>query len=155
MPICLDRVEQRILEVLQQEGRLSNVELAQMVGLSESPCLRRVRSLEERSVITGYAARLDQRSIGLQVIAFVQVQLEKHDDQKTRRFLEEVAAEAHIIECHAMSGAYDYLLKVVAQSMDHFSEIAMQGILRFPGVKDIESSFSLKTVKQDAPLPLA
>ncbi len=154
MPSNLDRVEQRILQVLQKEGRLSNVELAQLVGLSESPCLRRVRGLEENGVIAGYSARLNQRKIGLQVTAFVQVQLEKHDDQKTRDFLDEVAAETHIVECHAMSGAYDYLLKVVAQSMDHFSEIAMQGILRFPGVKDIESSFSLQTVKQDAPLPV-
>ncbi|EAQ96340.1 Lrp/AsnC family transcriptional regulator [Congregibacter litoralis] len=150
----LDKTERRILEVLQQDGRTSNVELAQAVGLSESPCLRRVRGLEEQGVIAGYSATLNQRSLGLQVTAFVQVQLEKHDDQKTQDFLVQVAREEHIIECHAMSGAYDYLLKVVAQSMDHFSEIAMQGILQFPGVKGIESSFSLLTVKQAAPLPI-
>ena len=154
MPIKLDRVERRVLETLQLDGRLTNVELAQRVGLSESPCLRRVRGLEERGVIAGYSARLDQRMVGLQVTAFVQVQLDKHDDSKTREFIDRVALEPHIIECHAMSGAYDYLLKVVAQSMDHFSHIAMEGILRFPGVKDIESSFSLKTIKQDAPLPI-
>jgi Lrp/AsnC family leucine-responsive transcriptional regulator len=154
MSLTLDRTEHRILEALQQEGRMSNVELAQAVGLSESPCLRRVRALEEQGVISGYSATIDQRRVGLQVTAFVQVQLEKHDDQKTQAFLEQVALERHIIECHAMSGAYDYLLKVVAQSMDHFSEIAMQGILRFPGVKGIESSFSLLTVKQAAPLPI-
>lgn len=152
--MAFDRTERRILEVLQSSGRMSNVELAEAVGLSESPCLRRVRSLEESGIITGYAARVDQRSIGLQVTAFVQVQLEKHDDAKTQDFLARVEAEPHIIECHAMSGAYDYLLKVVAQSMDHFSELSMQEILRFPGVKDIESSFSLKTVKQHAPLPI-
>lgn len=151
----LDRTEYRILEVLQRNGRISNVELAEAVGLSESPCLRRVRGLEEQGVIAGYSATLDQRRIGLQVTAFVQVQLEKHDDQKTQAFLGQVKRETHIIECHAMSGAYDYLLKVVAQNMDHFSEIAMQGILRFPGVKDIESSFSLLTVKQASPLPIA
>lgn len=150
----LDRTERRILEALQQDGRLSNVELAQAVGLSESPCLRRVRGLESEGVIAGYSAVVSQRSLGLQVTAFVQVQLEKHDDQKTKAFLERVAQEKHIIECHAMSGAYDYLLKVVAQSMDHFSEIAMQGILRFPGVKGIESSFSLLTIKHPSPLPI-
>ncbi|MFK7830596.1 MAG: Lrp/AsnC family transcriptional regulator [Congregibacter sp.] len=149
-----DRTERRILEVLQSDGRATNVELAQAVGLSESPCLRRVRNLEEDKVIIGYRAVLDQRRIGLQVTAFVQVQLEKHDDKKTRGFLDQLSSEPHIVECHAMSGAYDYLLKVVAMSMDHFSEIVMQGILRFPGVKDIESSFSLMTVKQDAPMPV-
>lgn len=151
---AFDRTERSILETLQRRGRASNIELAQSIGLSESPCLRRVRGLEDSGVITGYRAVLDQRRLGLQVTAFVQVQLEKHDDQKTRDFLDRVSTEDHIIECHAMSGAYDYLLKVVAKSMEHFSEIAMQGILRFPGVKDIESSFSLKTVKQESPLPV-
>jgi Lrp/AsnC family leucine-responsive transcriptional regulator len=152
--MSLDRTERRILEALQRAGRISNVDLAETVGLSESPCLRRVRALEESGVIAGYRATLDQRRIGLQVTAFVHVQLEKHDDRKTQAFLEKVAAEVHIIECHAMSGAYDYLLKVVATSMDEFTEIALRGILRFPGVKDIESSFSLLTVKQNAPLPI-
>ncbi len=150
----LDRTDRRILAALQSEGRISNVELAERVDLSESPCLRRVRALEEEGIIAAYRATLDQRRIGLTVTAFVQVQLEKHDDRKTRAFLDSVANEEHIVACHAMSGAYDYLLKVVARSMDHFSEIAMRGILRFPGVKDIESSFSLQTVKQDAPLPV-
>ena len=149
----LDRVEREILATLQREGRIANVELAERVGLSESPCLRRVRGLEESGVISGYAARLDQRALGLQVTAFVQVSLEK-DDQRTRDFLDAVAAEPHIIECHAMSGSYDYLLKIVARSMDHFSELALRGILRFPGVQDIESSFSLDTVKRDSPLPI-
>lgn len=151
----LDKTEQRILAQLQRDGRISNVDLAQAVGLSESPCLRRVRHLEETGLISSYRAVLDQRRLDLQVTAFVQLQLEKHDDEKTEAFLQRVAEEPHIVECHAMSGAYDYLLKVVARNMDHFSEIAMRGILRFPGVKDIESSFSLQTVKQDAPLPIS
>ena len=149
----LDRVEREILRILQRDGRMANVELAARVGLSESPCLRRVRALEDRGIISGYAARVDQRSIGLQVTAFVQVSLEK-DDQRTRDFLDAVAAEDYIVECHAMSGSYDYLLKIVARSMDHFSELALRGILRFPGVKDIESSLSLDTVKPDGPLPI-
>ncbi|GAB5415493.1 MAG: Lrp/AsnC family transcriptional regulator [Congregibacter sp.] len=151
----LDKTEQRILAQLQRDGRISNVDLAQAVGLSESPCLRRVRHLEVTGLISSYRAVLDQRRLDLQVTAFVQLQLEKHDDEKTEAFLQRVAEEPHIVECHAMSGAYDYLLKVVARNMDHFSEIAMRGILRFPGVKDIESSFSLQTVKQDAPLPIS
>ena len=153
MPV--DSTDRRILQLLQANGRMSNVELSQTLSLSESPCLRRVRALEESAVIMGYRAQLDKRQLGLQVTAFVQVQLEKHDDKKTKAFLDRVSSQEHIIECHAMSGAYDYLLKVVAQSMDHFSELVINEILRFPGVKDIESSFSLRTIKQDAPLPMA
>ncbi|MEM1190310.1 MAG: Lrp/AsnC family transcriptional regulator [Pseudomonadota bacterium] len=150
----LDRTERHILETLQRRGRISNVELAEAVGLSESPCLRRMRALESSGVIRGYRAVLDQRLLGLQVTAFVQVQLEKHDDRKTAEFLDRVSIEPHIVECHAMSGAYDYLLKVLAESMDHFSDLVMRDILRFPGVKDIESSFSLRTEKENAVMPI-
>lgn len=149
-----DRAERQILEFLQRRGRIANVELAEKVGLSESPCLRRVRALEDDGTIQGYGARLNQRALGLQVTAFVQVSLEKADDRLTREFLERVKAEEHIIECHAMSGGYDYLLKLVSNNMDHFSELTLRGILRFPGVKDIESSFSLGTIKENSPLPI-
>lgn len=146
--------EKDILRNLQKEGRMSNVELAESVGMSESPCYRRVRALEEAGVIEGYGARLDQRSLGLQVTAFVLVALETQDDRKLEKFLAAVEAEEHIIEAHAMSGSYDFLLKTVARSMDHFSELAMNRILKIPGVKNIESNFSLRAVKENAPLPL-
>lgn len=149
-----DSAERDILRILQTEGRLTNVELAERIGLSESPCFRRVKRLEESGVIKGYSARLDQRRLGMQVTAFVQVSLEKQDDQKQRDFLVRVEAEEHIVECHAMSGSHDYLLKVLACSMDHFSELAMQRILKFPGVKDIESNFSLMAIKESAALPV-
>lgn len=141
--------------MLQQRGRVSNVELSEAVGLSESPCFRRVRALEAEGVIQGYGARLDQRAIGLQVTAFVQVTLEKQDEAKQRAFLAQVEAEEHITECHALSGSHDYLLKVVARSMDHFSELAMRRILNFSGVSNIESNFSLQAVKEQGPLPVA
>jgi Lrp/AsnC family leucine-responsive transcriptional regulator len=150
----IDRAEREILQVLQTDGRISNVELAERVGLSESPCFRRVRRLEESGVIKSYAARLDQRLLGLQVSAFVQVSLDKQDDRKQRDFLASVEAEEHIVECHAMSGSHDYLLKVVARSMDHFSELSMQRILKFPGVKNIESNFSLMAIKESSALPV-
>jgi Lrp/AsnC family leucine-responsive transcriptional regulator len=149
----LDRAEKEILEALQIEGRMPNVELADKVGLSESPCFRRVRAMEEAGLIRGYGARLSQRALGLQVTAFVQVSLEKQDD-KQRAFLEHVEVEEHIVECYAMSGSHDYLLKVVARSMDHFSELSMQRILKFPGVKNMESNFSLLAVKESSPLPV-
>lgn len=151
----LDRAERDILRILQKEGRISIVELAARVGLSESPCFRRVRALEQAGVIDHYSARLDQRKLGLQVTAFVQVSLEKGDEVKLRGFLAQVQAEDHIVECHAMSGSYDYLLKVMATSMDQFSELCMERILNFTGVKDIESQFSLRAVKLSDQVPLA
>ena len=95
------------------------------------------------------------RKLAEQVTAFVQITLEKHDDAKREAFLDCVKAEAHIVECHVMSGSYDFLLKVVAYSMDHFSKLSMQRILKFPGVSNMESHFSLMAVKQDAPLPVS
>ena len=149
----LDRAEVEILSALQIDGKISNVDLAEKVGLSESPCFSRVRAMEEGGVITGYRARLNQRAVGLQVTAFVLISLDK-DDKKQQAFLAQVAAEEHIVECHAMSGSHDYLLKVVARNMDHFSELSMQRILKFSGVSNIESNFSLQAVKEEGALPV-
>ena len=150
----IDRKEREILRILQSDGRMSNVELAERVGLSESPCFRRVKRLEESGLIQGYTANLDQRQLGLQVTAYVQVSLDKQDDRKQRDFLTRVEAEEHIVECHAMSGSHDFLLKVLAYSMDHFSELSMQRILKFPGVESIESNFSLQEIKHSQVLPI-
>lgn len=151
----LDRAEKDIIRALQEDGRISNVDLAERVGLSESPCYRRVRALEAAGVIEGYSARINQRALGLQVTAFVLVSLEKQDDRKQKAFLAQVESEEHIVECHAMSGSHDFLLKVVARSMDHFSELSMERILKFAGVKNIESNFSLKVVKGSGALPVS
>lgn len=149
----LDTTERHILRLLQSHGRMSNVELAERVGLSESPCFRRVRQLEQSGLIRGYAAVVDQRLLGLQVTAFVQVTMEKQPDAATEAFIAEVQAEEHIVECYATSGSHDYLMKVVARSIDHFSELCMQRILKFPGVMHVESSFSLKDIKHSRVLP--
>lgn len=152
--MAFDRAERDILRILQAEGRISNVDLAERLGLSESPCFRRVKQLETSGVIQGYSARLDQRALGLQVTAFVQVSLGQHDETLQAGFLTAVAAEEHIVECHAMSGSHDFLLKVLACSMDHFSELSMQRILKFPGVESIESNFSLQAIKHSQALPV-
>ncbi len=150
----LDRAEKLIIDALQRDGRVSNVDLAAAVGLSESPCYRRVKALAEGGVIEGYTAVVNQRALGLQVTAFMLVSLQKQDDRKQRQFIAAVEAEEHIVECHAMSGSHDFLLKVVARSMDHYSEIAMGRILKFPGVENIESNFSLQVVKRPERLPV-
>ena len=150
----IDSTDRRILRALQRAGRQSFVDLAAEIGLTESPCLRRVKRLEETSVISGYAAELSQRSLGLDVTAFVEVTMERQPARETDAFLSRVAEEPHIVECHATSGSHDYLMKVVARSIDHFSELCMEGILQFPGVRHIESSFSMRAVKRSGPLPL-
>ena len=132
---------------------MSNVTLAERIGLSESPTFRRVKQLEESGAIAGYAAIADQRKLGLEVTAFVQVTMERQPDSATESFHEHVAAEPHIIECHAMTGSHDYLMKVVARNMDHFSTLCMDRILKFPGVQHVESSFSLKAIKASRVLP--
>lgn len=152
--MSLDRGQRRILEVLQENGRISNVELAERTGLSESPCFRRVKQLEESGYILGYSATVDRRKLGLDVTAFVHVTLDKRKDSDTEKFIALVEAEPHIVECHAMSGSYDYLIKVVARSIDHFSELCMKRILKYPGVSNIESSFSLKEIKSSCAMPV-
>ncbi len=146
--------ELRILRELQRDGRVSNVELAERVGLSESPCLRRVRALEDSGVISGYTALVDRRRLGFDVVAWLQVNLDQRTEADTRRFLDAVDAEERIVECYAMSGSHDYLMKVVARSIDEYSDLTMHRILRFPGVKDVSSAFVLKDIKSRPRLPL-
>ena len=150
----LDRSERAILRELQLDGRMANAKLAARIGLSESPTFRRVKALETAGFIRGYFAEVDQRKLGLSVTAFVQVTMEKQPDERTESFHQRVAQEPHIIECHAMSGTQDYLMKVVAHSIDHFSELVMKQILKYPGVMHVESNFSLKPIKHARALPL-
>ncbi len=151
----LDRWERAILRELQRDARITNAKLAAGVGLSESPTFRRVKALENSGVIRGYTATLDQRKLGLPVTAFVQVTMEKQPDERTELFHRRVDQEPYIIECHAMSGTQDYLMKVVARGMDHFSELVMRQILKYPGVMHVESNFSLQPIKDAGALPCA
>ena len=149
----LDDAERKILTALQRDGRITNAELAREVGLSESPCFRRVKALEKGGIIEGYAARVDRRSLGLAVTAFVEVRMDRQPDAATEAFLGHVRAEPHIVECHATSGSHDYLMKVVARSIDHFSDLCMNRILKYPGVSHVQSSFSLDEIKIGSVLP--
>ncbi len=151
--MALDRIERRLLALLQDDGRMSNVDLAARVGLSESPCLRRVKKLERLGVIERYAAVVDRRALGFAVTAFVLVNMDRQARADAESFHARVEAEPHIVECHAMSGSHDYIMKVLARDMEHFSELVMQGILTYPGVRHVESSFSLGEIKRPARLP--
>lgn len=150
----LDKFDLAILKELQQDGRLTNAELASRVGLSAAPCWRRVRALEEGGFIVGYRAELDRRKMGLGVLAFVRVDAERNTGDATRRLEEAIRRLPEVISCHYISGNGTFELQVVAQDLDGFSRFALQSLINLPNVKDLHTSFSLGEVKAAGPLPL-
>lgn len=152
--LTLDKTDLRILAELQANGRLSNVELSEKVALSPSPCLRRLKQLEDSGVIKRYVALLDPARIGLGLQAFVRVILEKRGNAHADTFLEAVQRWPEVINCYAMTGEMDYLLQVYFEDMEHFSRFVMNELLQHPGIEDIKSSFVLKEFKRTTALPL-
>jgi Lrp/AsnC family transcriptional regulator, leucine-responsive regulatory protein len=150
----IDATDQRILAELQQDGRLSNVELAERVGLSASPCLRRVRLLEQAKIIRGYHAAVDQIKVGLPVSVFVSVKLEKQREEVMKRFETAVRRFPEVLECYLMTGSRDYLLRVVAKDLMDYERFLKATLTRIDGVASIESSFALAQVKHTAVLPM-
>lgn len=153
--ITLDAIDQRILAELQKNARLSNVELAERAGLSPSPCLRRVRTLEDEGVIKGYAALVDQETVGLPVSVFIMVSLEKQVEQVLEVFEDKIAALPEVMECYLMTGDSDYLLRVVTHDLQAYEQFLMQQLTKFPGVSSIKSSFALKQVVYRTALPVS
>ncbi|NNL86503.1 MAG: Lrp/AsnC family transcriptional regulator [Myxococcales bacterium] len=149
----LDDRDRAILRVLQNEGRLTNVELSARVHLSESACLRRVRALEASGVICGYGARLHPEQLGLPTNVFVHVALKRQDQADLERFEEAVQAIPEVMECYLMTGEFDYLLRVVAGDSADFEQVHSQ-LTRLPGVARIQSSFALRAVRQAGVLPI-
>jgi DNA-binding Lrp family transcriptional regulator len=150
----LDAIDVKILEALQEEGRLTNAELAERIALSPSPCWRRLKRLETQGVIKGYQAVLDRRRLGLGVTAFVSILLDNHSEKNARAFEAGVAAIPEIISCHNVSGHFDFLLQVVGEDLDRFSNLVLNRIRTLPGVKEMNTSFSLREVKSTNSLPI-
>lgn len=150
----MDRTDALILDALLRDGRMQNNDLAALVNLSPSPCLRRVRSLEEAGVILGYTALLDPTKVGLGLLAYVSVKLEKKGQMPAAEFARAVNAWPEVIECHSLTGDMDYLMRVQVEDLAHFSRFMMGKLLEQPGVADVKSSFALERVKQTAVLPL-
>lgn len=151
---ALDRTDLRILDILQHEGRLSNQEIAERVALSPSPCLRRIKRLEDLGVIRQYVALLDPQRIGLSLLAFVTVKLQKHGKMPMEEFGARVQTWPEVVACYAMTGEMDYLLRVHVEDLPHFSRFVMNQLLKQPGVVDIKSSFALQRIKDTTALPL-
>ena len=152
--MTLDRTDRRILEQLQADGRLSNQELAERVLLSPSPCLRRVRALERSGVIQRYAAMLDPLRVGLELLAYVSVKLEKRGKMPVDQFTRAVQSWPEVITCFSMTGDMDYLMRVQVEDLAHYSRFIMDKLLKQPGVIDIRSNFVLERVKETSALPL-
>jgi len=150
----LDQFDRAILQALQTEGRLTNAELANRVGLSAAPCWRRVRALEQGGYILGYRAELDRRKVGLGVLAFVRVDAERNTGDATKVLEDAIRQLPEVISCHYISGNGTFELQVVAKDLDSFSRFALQRLINLPNVKDLHTSFSLGEVKAGAPLPL-
>jgi len=150
----IDKFDLAILQELQADGRLTNAELAQRVGLSAAPCWRRVRALEEAGFIKGYHAEIDRHKIGLGVLAFVRVDAERTAGDVTRKLEDAIRKLPEVISCHYISGTGTFELQVVSQDLDSFSRFALQHLLNLPNVKDIHTSFSLGEVKASHALPL-
>lgn len=151
----LDRYDRRILEVLQKDGRISNQELAERIGLSPSPCLRRVRALEESGLIRGYRAMLDAGKLGLSLMALIHISMDRHTPERFAKFEERVSALPEVMECLLVTGQdADYQLKVVVEDMDAFQSLLLEKITRIEGVSGVHSSFVLRRVVDKTALPL-
>lgn len=150
----LDRLDARILAELQKNGRRTVVELAERIGLSHSPCARRVHQLEEGGVIRGYTTVLDSQRLGLNVQAFVQVKLDRHTDKNVAQFRRDLDAIEQIISCYAISGEYDFLLQVITTDLEALSNIVLKRLLKFPSVRDVHSHIVLESIKHSPHVPL-
>ncbi len=150
----LDATDRKILTALQERARMPNVELARAVGLSPSPCLRRVRALEDSGVIRRYATLVDQSAVGLPVSVFVSVSLERQIESALEEFETTVKARPEVMECYLMTGTADYLLRIVVSNLEAYERFLKEHLTRIPGVSSIQSSFALKQIAYRTALPL-
>jgi len=151
----LDRIDARLLTELQQDGRRTVVELSERIGLSGTPCARRIRQLEQNGVIQGYTAVVDPVRLGLTVQAFVQVKLERQTDDNVAQFQKELEALDAVVSCYAVTGEYDFLLQVITTDLNALSNIVLKTLLSIRSVRDVHSNIVLQTIKRSARLPLA
>jgi Lrp/AsnC family transcriptional regulator, leucine-responsive regulatory protein len=150
----MDRLDAQILAVLQEDGRVTNADLAERVRLSPSPCLRRVRRLERDGVISGYRAILDRPKVGLGVTVFVELKVSGHSDRAAHDVEAAVGKVPEVVACHIVSGAADFLLEVVVADLAHYERLLMDTLLTLPGVTDVRSNFALRTAKANGALPV-
>ncbi|MBR1221310.1 Lrp/AsnC family transcriptional regulator [Bradyrhizobium sp. U87765 SZCCT0131] len=151
---ALDAIDRKILAVLQGDSRVTMQELADKVGLSVSPCHRRVKLLEERGIITGYIATVNQKALGLPVSVFISIKLARQKEEDLERFAKAISRWDEVLECYLMTGSRDYLLRVVAADLASYETFLKTKLTRLDGIASIESSFALSQVKYSIALPV-
>ncbi len=149
----MDATDRKILRALQQNGRLSNQDLAQKVNLSPSPCLRRVKNLETSGVIQGYAAMVDQEAYGLPVTVFLRIRLDRHSQDSVQVFEARIQDINEVLECHLMAGDWDYLLRVIVASLADYESFMRRRIHKIPAIASVDSSFAFGVVKRTQAFP--
>ncbi len=152
--MTLSTTDVKILTLLQNDARMTNQSVADSIGLSASPCWRKIRKLEEDEVIQGYRAVLNRRKIGLAVMVFVRVTIDSHSESEAKKFEEEVAALEDVVACYSIGGDADFLLQVVARDLDSYADFAMSVVRRLPGIKEMQSMFVLKEIKPLVSYPI-
>jgi len=150
----LDDIDRKIIGAVQADGKITVNELAERVGLSASPCARRVRLLEQAGVIKGYSAVIDQKKVGLPISAFASIKLERQREEDLDRFSRAVARWPEVVDCYLMTGQRDYLMRIVARDLEAYEQFLKDKLTRLDGVASIETSFALKQVKRSEVLPL-
>lgn len=149
----MDSKDRQILRELQGDGRLTNQDLSERVNLSPSPCLRRVRLMEEQGIIRGYTALVDQKAWGLPVTVFIRLKLERHSDESVNAFEQAIIAMPQVMDCWLMTGRSDYLLRVIAADLDDYERFVRRELQRVPGIASIDTSFAYGSVKHAQVLP--
>tara|TARA_B100001123_G_C14371620_1_gene655078 strand:- start:24 stop:479 length:456 start_codon:yes stop_codon:yes gene_type:complete len=150
----MDNLDKKIVFELQKNGRLSNFEIAEKVGLSPSPCLRRIKNLEKKKVISGYTAIVDEELFGYPVTAFVSVRLENQTDGTLKIFEEGISTLVEVVDCWLVTGNRDYLLRVVAENLKTYEKFMREDLTKIKGIASIETNFALGSVKTKQPLPI-
>ena len=151
----IDLFDRQILQVIQQDGRISNQDLADRIGLSPSPCLRRVRALEEAGIVTGYRALVNAKALGFTLMALIYISMDKHTPERFEHFEKEISQISEVLECLLITGQdADYQIKVIVRDMDAFQELLLNRINRIQGVTGVHSSFVLRRVVDKTALPV-
>lgn len=152
--VDLDKLDQRILSVLQQDGRISNQQLAEQVGLSPAACWRRVRTLEENGVILGYSARLDPESVGQGLCVLVNLSLQRHNLDSTAEIEQQVSSYPEVLQCFAVTGSADFVLRVVVRDMASYDRFLNSKIFTLQGIAQVHSNFALREIKNTETIPV-
>ncbi|MFK7888129.1 MAG: Lrp/AsnC family transcriptional regulator [Gammaproteobacteria bacterium] len=149
----MDDKDRQIIRALQHNGRITNQDLAELVNLSPSPCLRRVKNLEEKGVIRGYSAQVDAKAYGLPITVFVRIRLERHNEADVQNFESRIGMIDEVQECHVLTGAMDYQLRVVVSDLDAYEHFIRRRIQQIGGIASIDTSFVYGTVKTTSVFP--